>query len=192
MKGIVFFDRDGTLIEEVHYLSDPAKLREIPGAAEALLRLAGAGYLLAVVSNQAGLAKAKFGEAEMAAVRSAFIDAFRARGVAFDAVEYCPHHPDGVVDKYRKKCGCRKPETGMADRILARLTVPAECPRWVVGDKMSDIVMGKRLRAGTILVATGYGAEALGECIAAGERPDAFVPGIAEAAEWILASGEGA
>lgn len=187
MRGIVFLDRDGTLIEEVGYLSDPGKIREIPGAAESLTRLSGAGYLVAVVSNQAGLAKGKFGEREFDAVHSAFLERFRSRGVRFDAVEYCPHHPDGVVERFRASCSCRKPGTGMAERILARFDVPAEWPRFAVGDKMTDIRMGTRLGARTILVETGYGAEERRAGERDGIRPDAVVAGIREAVDWILA-----
>lgn len=186
MTGIVFLDRDGTLIEEEGYLSDPAALREIEGAAEALRELSAAGLKLIVVSNQAGLAKGKFGEEQMEAVRRAFEEHFLARGVRFDAVEYCPHHPDGVVEKYRASCRCRKPGTGMAERAMARLGLPASCRKWVVGDKMTDIMMGKRLPAETVLVATGYGRSEMAHSARGTERPDAFVPAIRDAARWIL------
>jgi D-glycero-D-manno-heptose 1,7-bisphosphate phosphatase len=189
LKGIVFLDRDGTLIEEKQYLSDPALLREVPGAARSLSRLAGEGYVLAVVSNQAGLAKGKFREKQMKEVHRAFVEHFRDHGVEFGAVEYCPHHPDGTVARYRKVCACRKPSPGMAEKILKRLEVPPSCRIWVVGDKMSDILMGKRLRAETILVATGYGEEERRKGERFGERPDKFLPSIREAAEWIMAKG---
>jgi D-glycero-D-manno-heptose 1,7-bisphosphate phosphatase len=190
MKGIVFLDRDGTLIEEKGYLSDPALLREIPGASESLGRLSHAGFALAVVSNQAGLARGKFREEQMDAVHDAFVAHFRARGVSFDAVEYCPHHPEGTVERYRQVCECRKPSTGMALGVLQRLGIPASCGIWVVGDKISDILMGKRIGAVTILVATGYGD---GELVAGerlGERPDIFLPSIREAADRILSGGD--
>lgn len=190
MKGIVFLDRDGTLIEEKGYLSDPALLREIPGASESLARLSLAGCALAVVSNQAGLARGKFREDQMDAVHDAFVAYFRARGVLFDAVEYCPHHPEGIVERYRRACECRKPAPGMALGVLQRLGIPASCGIWVVGDKNSDILMGKRIGAVTILVATGYGE---GERVAGerlGERPDIFLPSIREATDWILSEGK--
>jgi D-glycero-D-manno-heptose 1,7-bisphosphate phosphatase len=190
VRGIVFLDRDGTLVEEKGYLSDPALLTEIPGAAESLGRLAREGYALAVVSNQAGLAKGRFREDQMEAVHRAFVAYFRVRDIEFAAVEYCPHHPEGVVERYRKVCGCRKPATGMAEKVLKSLGAPASCRIWVVGDKMSDILMGKRLRAETILVATGYGEEARKDCDRLGERPDRFLPSIREAADWIVSSGK--
>lgn len=189
MKGIVFLDRDGTLIEDVGYNGDPGSVREIPGAAEALLELSRAGYRLAVVSNQAGLARGKFREEQMEAVHRAFVDRFRSRGVVFDAVEYCPHHPEGIVERYRVACACRKPGTGMAERILARLCVPPSCRMWVVGDKMIDILLGKRLHAGTVLVATGYGESERREGERAGQAPDVFLPDVSAAARWILSDG---
>ncbi len=192
MKGIVFFDRDGTLIEEVGYLRDPAAVRILPGAAEALRALAAEGYLLAVVSNQAGLARGKFTRAEMDAVHREFVSAFGREGVVFDAVEYCPHHPDGSVETYRRGCDCRKPGTGMAERILAALRVPDSVPRYLVGDKMSDVLMGIRLGAATVLVGTGYGSEEKAAGDRAGIAPGAFLPGMREAAEWILSKGGGA
>ncbi len=190
MKGIVFLDRDGTLIEDSGYLSDPALLREIPGASVSLKRLSLSGYALAVVSNQAGLARGKFREDQMDAVHKAFVAHFRARGVEFDAVEYCPHHPEGTVEPYRRACDCRKPAPGMALGILQRLGVPASCGIWMVGDKISDILMGKHIGAVTILVATGYGEGEREEGELRGERPDRFLPGIREAADWILSEGE--
>ncbi len=187
MTGIVFLDRDGTLIEDVGYLSDPSQVREIPGAAESLVRLAKGGYLIAVVSNQSGLARGKFDEEQMEAVHRAFVALFRARGVAFDGVEYCPHHPEGLVEKYRAVCACRKPAAGLAEKILERLSVPASCKRWTVGDKMSDVLMGKGLGAATILVATGSGERERAAMERRGLRADLYVPSIREAAERILA-----
>lgn len=190
MKGIVFLDRDGTLIVDSGYLSDPALLSEIPGASESLVRLSVAGCALAVVSNQAGLAKGKFREEQMDAVHEAFVAHFRARGVSFDAVEYCPHHPEGAVERYRRACECRKPAPGMALGVLQRLGIPASRGIWVVGDKISDILMGKRIGAVTILVATGYGESERVAGERMGVRPDMFLPSIREAADWILSGGD--
>ncbi len=190
MKGIVLFDRDGTLIEEAGYLSDPREVREIPGAAESLLRLSKGGFSLAVVSNQAGLARGKFGEEQMEAVHRAFVELFRSKGVEFAAVEYCPHHPEGSVEKYRVACECRKPSSGMAKNVLARLGNPASYTMWIVGDKITDVLMGRSLQAKTILVATGYGESERLEGERRGIRPDRFLPSIREAAEWILSEGK--
>lgn len=187
----MFLDRDGTLIEEVGYLRRPADVRILPGAVEALRRLAAKGYFLAVASNQAGLARGKFTRREMEAVHRTFLAAFRKEGVIFDAVEYCPHHPEGALPEYRRACPCRKPGTGMAESILRGLALPESCPRWVVGDKMTDVLFGIRLGARTVLVGTGYGATERKEGERMGVAPDAFLPGMREAARWILSGGGG-
>ncbi|MCL1926100.1 MAG: HAD family hydrolase [Syntrophorhabdaceae bacterium] len=186
MKGIVFMDRDGTLIEDTGYLRDPMSVRILPGAADALRKLASKGYVLAVLSNQSGLARGIFTRDEMETVHRAFLEKFRAEGVVFDAVEYCPHHPEGVVEEYRKACSCRKPDTGLAEAVLRRLKVPDTYSRWMVGDKLSDIELGIRLKARTALVETGYGSTERkeGECL--GLLPDVFLPGMRETVEWIL------
>ena len=186
MAGIVFLDRDGTLIRDTGYLSDPDRVEPIPGATEGLRQLAKNGFRLAVVSNQAGLARGKFTEFQQAAVHARFVELFIGAGVHFDAVEYCPHHPEGTVDRYRRSCACRKPATGMADRVLARYSNSAAWSRWMVGDKLIDVEMGKRLGARTVLVATGYGPEAILECAENGVHPDAYLPDINEAARWII------
>ena len=186
MKGIVFLDRDGTLIEDAGYLRDPDGVRILPGAADALRRLAENGRFLAVISNQSGLARGKFTRNEMYAVHMAFLAAFREQGVIFDAVEYCPHHPEGVVGEYRKACSCRKPGVELAENVLRRLNIPEAYPRWMVGDKLSDIEFGMRINARTVLVETGYGASERKEGERLGIAPDAFLPGMREAANWIL------
>jgi D-glycero-D-manno-heptose 1,7-bisphosphate phosphatase len=131
-----------------------------------------------------------FGEEQMEAVHRSFVDLFRAKGVEFDAIEYCPHHPDGSIQKYRTACECRKPSTGMAEKVLSALGISVSYTMWMVGDKMTDVLMGRNLRAKTILVATGYGEPERVEGERRGLRPDVFLPGIREAAEWILSGGK--
>jgi histidinol phosphatase-like enzyme len=129
-------------------------------------------------------------EEQMEAVHRAFVAIFRGKGVEFLAVEYCPHHPEGTVEKYRKACGCRKPKDGMARKVLEESGIPPSCTRWVVGDKMSDVLMGIGIGAKTILVATGYGESERVQGESAGVTPDRFLPSIREAASWILGDGK--
>lgn len=185
-RGIVFLDRDGTLIEDVGYLSDPARLAPFPGVFDALRSLKDARFLLAIVTNQAGLAKGKFAMADYEAVARAFVDIFREGGVVFDAMEFCPHHPEGTVDPYRGACLCRKPGTAMAERIMARLSIPPGLPRYMVGDKGLDVALGKRIGAVSILVGTGYGTTEFDAAKDDETRPEKFFPSIVEAARWIL------
>lgn len=189
MRGIVFLDRDGTLVEDPGYLSDPALLREIPGAGEALRRLAAAGFRLAVVSNQAGLAKGRFDEAAFRAVHEAFVAHFLRRGVRFDAVEYCPHHPDAVRPEYRKACDCRKPGSALPRAVLGRFPAEAAGELWFVGDKGIDVEAGAAVGARTVLVRTGHGAQEEGR-LPPGSA-DFVADDLAAAADRILGGGAG-
>ncbi len=193
MRGIVFLDRDGTLVEDPGYLGDPALLRELPGAAEALRRLSAGGYRLAVISNQSGLARGKFDEEAFRSVHRAFVDRFLAFGVRFDAVEYCPHHPDAVRPEYRTECDCRKPGSALPAKVLRRFPAEASGRLWFVGDKEIDVATGRAVGAGTILVRTGRGAEEEGRMIEEGAPlPDSVEDDLAGAAGFILGDRTGA
>ena len=153
-RRAVFLDRDGTLIEDVGYPRDPARVTVLAGAVDALRELAGRGFVLAVVSNQSGLARGLVTPAEAAAVDARFRALFAAEGVAFDAVEYCPHGPDDG-------CDCRKPAPGMLLEIAGRLGLDL-AGSFMVGDKESDVEAGRR----------------------AGCRSLRLRPGVAGAADW--------
>lgn len=178
----VFLDRDGTIIEETGYLSDPEKVALLPGAAEALVRLKAAGFRLVVLTNQSGVARGFFGEEELAAVNRRLDMELAGKGASIDAYYYCPHHPQygTMVD-----CDCRKPRTGMADR--AALEHGLDLARsYFVGDKGSDVLLGKNAGGKSILVLTGFGKEErqlLGE---KSLKPDMIAESLAEAADWII------
>lgn len=146
----LFLDRDGVLIVDRDYLDDPDGVELVPGVPEALVQAAAAGYALIGISNQSGLGRGRFGPTQLAAVMSR-VDAELARhGAALDAVYYCPHAPaDG--------CRCRKPGPGLLEEASANFAWPAE-RSWVIGDKASDIDLGRRNGLGAVLVGTGYGA----------------------------------
>lgn len=146
----LFLDRDGVVIVDRDYLSDPDGVELVPGAAAAMARAAAAGYLLIGLSNQSGLGRGRFGPAELEAVM-ARVDLELARhGVAFDAMYYCPHAPaDG--------CRCRKPGPGLLEEAAASFRWDAS-RSWVIGDKASDVDLGRRHGLGAVLVGTGHGA----------------------------------
>src|SRR5437764_7290737 len=103
----VFLDKDGTLIDDVPYNVDPARIRLAVGAAEALPLLHEAGYTLVVVSNQSGVARGLFPESALVGVERRLRDLLAGLGVPLAAFRYCPHHPDGVVAEYAVACDCR-------------------------------------------------------------------------------------
>ncbi len=153
----VFLDRDGTLIDLVPYLHDPAEVRLVPGAAAALRRLGAAGWARVLVTNQSGVARGYYTLEEVERVHARMRELLRAEGADLEAIEICPHHPE-----HGSPCDCRKPAPGMLTRAGARLGID---PRrsWVIGDRWEDIAAGAPLGCRGILVMTGYGREQLAE-----------------------------
>lgn len=144
----VFWDRDGTLMEEVHYCSDPALVRAIPGAGEAMKRLRSAGWLNVIVSNQSGIGRGRFTVADYEAVNR---ELFRQLGLVPDGAFFCPDDP--AVPSKR-----RKPAVGMVEEACAEMGIDPRLS-WFVGDKDIDVACGKGSGCRTILVLTGYGRE---------------------------------
>ena len=169
MKQAVFLDRDGTLIEEAHYCADPALVRILPGAAEALRRLKAAGFLLFIITNQSGIGRGLITEDQYRAVEA---EVLRQAGAgAIDAVYFCADLPE--TDSPR-----RKPAPGMVLEAAAEHGVDL-ARSFLIGDKAADIECGRRAGTRTILVRTGYGSSQ--ECEA-----DYFASDIADAVEWVL------
>lgn len=182
-RRAVFLDRDGTINEEVGYLHDPAQVRLTPGAGPALARLNAAGLFVAVVSNQSGLARGYFGEAEVAAVTAEVARQLAAHAARVDAWYHCPHLPEGEVAHLAIRCDCRKPGTGMLERAAA------EHGLWLggsfmVGDRLGDVACGNRAGAASILVRTGHDD---GPPTEPDQRPDHHADDLAGAVAWILA-----
>lgn len=167
----VFFDRDGTLMEEVHYCNDPARVRAFPAAPAALKKLRDAGWLNVIITNQSGIASGKISLPQYQAVEA---ELARQLGGVVDAVYFCSDSATAPTHR-------RKPGTGMIEEAVRDLDIsPARS--WMVGDKGIDIECGRAAGCRTILVKTGYGTKH------AGSEPDYFAEDIAEAAEIILAS----
>jgi D-glycero-D-manno-heptose 1,7-bisphosphate phosphatase len=148
-----FLDRDGTIIHERHYIADPDAVELLPGAADALRRLAMAGYALIVVTNQSGIARGLYAEADFHAVQARLEGLLAAAGVALDAVFYCPHHPE-----YTGACECRKPDLGMYRQAQAALGLDLERSLYI-GDRLRDVQPGLALRGRPFLVRSGHRRE---------------------------------
>jgi D-glycero-D-manno-heptose 1,7-bisphosphate phosphatase len=186
----VFFDRDGTLIEDVGYLKTATGLRMIDGAPEAVRRLNSRGFLTFIISNQSGVARGFFTEEELAPIHERLEAELETAGAHLDRIYYCPHHPTRGAPPYNVECTCRKPRTGMLDRAVAEFGVDLS-RSFVVGDKFADVKAGQNAGTRTVLVLTGYGPSAVQECRTAGITPDAVRPSIAEAVTFILEQTEG-
>lgn len=137
-RPAVFFDRDGVLNEDYHYVHKVADFVWVPGAPEAIRHLNDRGWLVFVVTNQAGVARGYYDEAAVH-VLHAHMQAELARiGAHIDDFRHCPHHPKGEVAAYTNACGCRKPGPGMILDLLR--SWPVDIARsLLIGDKDSDV-----------------------------------------------------
>lgn len=177
-RQAVFLDRDGTLNVEREYLSDPAKLEIYPGTGPALRRLMDAGFLLFIVTNQSGIGRRMFTEADMHAVNARLCAELSRDGVRFERIYFSPEHP-AQPGRGRKP----SPQFLFDARDEFRVDLGRS---YMIGDKLIDLQCG--WNAGvkhSILVRTGYGARLEGE-----GSPDlnraAVVDDVRAAADWIL------
>jgi D,D-heptose 1,7-bisphosphate phosphatase len=147
----VFLDRDGTLIVNRHYGSDPGGIELLAGVAEGLRKLREAGYKLVLVSNQSGVARGYFDEGAVARMHDRLQRMLNRHGAALDGLEYCPHHPEGIMPPYAIECACRKPAPGMLLRAARKHSVNLSAS-WMVGDIETDVEAGRRAGTRTVLV----------------------------------------
>ncbi len=141
-KPAAFLDRDGTLMEDSGFIGDPRRVRVLDGVAEALVELAAAGFERIVITNQSGVARGMFGEADVVNVNRALRDELAVRGASLDAFYYCTHLAG---------CDCRKPAPGMVRTAVAERDL--DLPRSVMfGDRGSDIALAVGLGIPGILV----------------------------------------
>ncbi|MEO1765708.1 D-glycero-beta-D-manno-heptose 1,7-bisphosphate 7-phosphatase [Thiobacter aerophilum] len=177
-KPAVFLDRDGTLNVEKEYLHRWQDWEWIPGAIDAIRRLNEAGFLVIVTTNQSGIARGYYTEADVLELHRQ-VDADLARhGGHIDAYYYCPHHPQyGPL----RDCDCRKPEPGMLLRAAEEHDIDLT-RSYIIGDKAADIEAGLAVGATPILVLTGYGEQARADVPPA----TLVVRDVGRAVEWIL------
>jgi len=159
MKIAVFADRDGTLIEEIGYLSDPSQIKLIKGAAEGVKLLNDAGITVVIVTNQSGVARGMFPEEKVFETNDALVEMLASHGARIDAIYFCPHHPTEGEPSYRMDCECRKPRPGLVFRAAEDLDIDVSSS-FVIGDKDSDIELAANGGcAAAVLVLTGYGPQ---------------------------------
>jgi len=149
-RRAVFADRDGTIIVEKGYLGHPDGVEMIDGALEALGTLQAAGFVIVVVTNQAGIAHGFYSRDDYQAVALRFVEELEAAGIVLDGMYFCPHKPDS--------CDCRKPSTGMYLRAAKELDIDLAAS-FYIGDKITDVKPGLVLGGQAILVRTGHGCE---------------------------------
>jgi D-glycero-D-manno-heptose 1,7-bisphosphate phosphatase len=150
-QRFVLVDRDGTVVVEKNYLSDPRQLELIPGAAQGLRRLRKLGLGLLMVTNQSGVGRGYFDKAQVDLIHQRLVEVLAAEGVSLDGIYYCPHTPED-------NCLCRKPRPQLVELAAAEHGFDPRLS-FVVGDKPCDVELGRNVGATTILVQTGYGRQ---------------------------------
>ena len=173
-RRFIVLDRDGTLIIERHYLSDPRQVELIPGVASGLRQLRAIGLGLVVVTNQSGIGRGFFDQARLDLIHQRLRGLLAAERIHLDGIYFCPHTPED-------DCFCRKPRPGLLTLAAQELDFD---PRdsFVIGDKACDIELGQWLGATTFLVRTGYGAQVAADAMVI---PNYVVDDVGEAAQVI-------
>lgn len=156
MKQAVFIDRDGTISEEVGYINHLSRFRLFPYAATAIKHLHNAGYLVILVTNQAGVARGYFSEEMVHTIHQKMTEELAAGGAALDAIYYCAHHPSVGEAPYRLDCDCRKPKPGLLQRAAHEFNIDL-ANSWMVGDRYSDLELAVNAGVKSVLVLSGYG-----------------------------------
>lgn len=175
-----FLDRDGTIIELVHHLTDPGDVALIPGAGAAIARLRHAGWAVVVVTNQSVIGRGKLTEAGLAEVHTEMNRQLAAEGARVDGIYFCPLAPT-VKDNTHVEDPMRKPGPGMLQQAAREMNLDLGAS-WMVGDTVSDVLAGRNAGTRSLLVRTGYGAQY------AHDRDyfDAEAPDLAQAVDIIL------
>jgi D-glycero-D-manno-heptose 1,7-bisphosphate phosphatase len=181
-RPAIFLDRDGTLIQHVHYLCDPALVKLLPGAAEALKRFRAAGFTCVVVTNQSAIGRGMFTVERLDQIHAEMNRQFAECGAAVDGVYYCPDAPCGDDPTVMEKPD-RKPGPGMLLRAAAELKLDLGAS-WMVGDLISDVLAGRNAGCRSILLESGVTTPAEARVLA-GQFLTA--PDLAAAADLILA-----
>lgn len=153
-----FLDRDGVVIEERNYLNSSVNVKVFPETIEAFKILREDGFKLIVITNQGGVAKGYYAEESIHEVHLEISRQLAEFGLKIDKYYYCPHHPEGTVEKYSFECSCRKPFPGMILNAIKDFNIDPKAS-FMIGDKLTDIEAANNAGCAGILVKTGHGLE---------------------------------
>ncbi len=159
-RPAIFLDRDGVLSEEAGYVRSIEELHIFPYVGECIAKIKNKGYYSIVITNQSGIARGLLSEDVLKNMNQYLIER-----TGVDAVYYCPHHPQGNIDKYRKVCRCRKPETGLLEQACEDFNIDLS-KSYMVGDRACDVLTGQKAGLKTILLESGYGTSRLEQAVA--------------------------
>lgn len=169
-KPAIFLDRDGVLTEENSYVTSWKDLHIFSYTKDCIQKIHKKGYYAIVITNQSGIARGLFSEEQLQEMNQYLIEK-----TAVDAIYYCPHHPEGKIEKYRQICHCRKPKVGMFEKACREFEIDLK-RSYMVGDRAGDILAGQHINLQTILVESGYGTARLEKLV----KPDYIVKDLRE------------
>lgn len=156
MRRAAFLDRDGTILDELGYLTPASKIVTYPWSVDSIRLLNRAGYAVVIITNQGGIGLGLYDHDFVKSTHDALARQFAAAGAKIDAWYYCPHHPEAVVEEYRVTCGCRKPAPGMLHDAARDLDLDL-AQSWMVGDQWRDVQLAHAVGARSVLLRTGHG-----------------------------------
>ncbi len=172
-RRFILLDRDGTLIVRWPDLSDPLGVELLPGVVPGLQRLQQAGFGLAVITNQSGIGRGRFGYDQLYAIHDRLSELLLRDGILLDGIYFCPHTPED-------NCACRKPKPRLIHRAATELgSDPAQA--FIIGDTPCNIELARRVNAAAVLIHPDQSG------LARSGLPDHTAPSLLQAADWILA-----
>jgi D-glycero-D-manno-heptose 1,7-bisphosphate phosphatase len=183
MKKAVFIDKDGTLIKDVSYNIDTKLIEFEPLAFEALELLQRNGYLLVIVTNQAGIAFGYFTEEELEEVHIYIRNTLKQKGIFLNGFYFCPHHISGKLQDYAIACNCQKPAPGLILKAASDMQIDLT-QSWMIGDILNDMEAGNLAGCKTILINNGNETEWQ---LNKSREPFFIVKNLLQAAEIIVA-----
>ena len=177
-KSAAFLDRDGTICEDVNYLSRPEQIKLFPFASEAVRLLNENNFLVILITNQSGIARGFFDENALREIHEKLVSELFKQDAKLDAIYFCPHNS---VDN----CACRKPKAGMIEQAAKDFSIDLK-NSWMIGDKWIDVETGFRAGTKTALVLTGYGQK---DNQKLERKPDIIAENLFETVEKIIENG---
>ena len=174
MKPAIFLDRDGVLCEEKGYITSLDQMNIFPYAAECVERIHEKGFLAICITNQSAVARGMISESNLVQMNQYLIEK-----IGLDDLYYCPHHPKGI-GPYRCICDCRKSQIGLIKRAVEQHDIDLS-QSYMVGDRASDILCGKRAQVQAVLLESGYGTRRLEQPV----TPDMIFENLYEFVQWV-------
>lgn len=185
MNKAVFLDRDGTINEDVNYLTNKDDIVILPGVKDALSRLKELGFLNIVITNQSAIARGYITEDILHDIHREMDSVLTNDGTSLiDKFYYSPYHVDGIVEEFSRESDCRKPGTGMVDKAVKDFDID-KAESFLVGDSLVDMQCAANTGLRKILVLTGYGTKTQQECLNYGITVDYIAKDLTDAVSYI-------